>query len=148
KRILLEGDPARTIVEYAQAEYSDLILMPTHGYGPFRQLLLGSVTSKVLHDADCPVMTAAHSANPGPAESLSPKRILCALDLGPHSAKALDWAWRFAVDFGASLTLVHVIISLDPRTEEYYFAPEWRSYVVDRARTELRQLQDRVGTHA
>jgi nucleotide-binding universal stress UspA family protein len=55
KRILIEGDPARTIVEYAHSENSGLIVMPTHGYGPFRRLLLGSVTSKVLHDADCPV---------------------------------------------------------------------------------------------
>src|SRR5262249_10233420 len=148
KRVLLEGDPARTIVECAQAEHSDLILMSTHGYGPFRRLLLGSVTSKVSHDADCPVLTTAHTARPGPGESLSPKHILCAIDLGPHSAKALDWGSRFAVDFGASLTLVHVITSLDPRTEEYYFAPEWRSYVLDRARTEVRQLQELVGTHA
>jgi len=26
----------------------DLIAMPTHGYGPFRRALLGSVTAKVL----------------------------------------------------------------------------------------------------
>jgi|RhiMetdeSRZDD1v2_1073273.scaffolds.fasta_scaffold66228_3 nucleotide-binding universal stress UspA family protein len=148
KRVLLEGDPARKIVEYAQAEHSDLIVMPTHGYGPFRRLLLGSVTSKVLHDTDCPVLTAAHTANRGPGESISPKHILCAIDLGPHSAKALEWASRFAGHFGASLTLVHVITSLDPRTEEYYFAPEWRGYVLDRTRTEVQRLQDRVGTHA
>lgn len=35
KRVLLEGDPARTIVEYATEEHVDLIMMPTHGYGPF-----------------------------------------------------------------------------------------------------------------
>jgi hypothetical protein len=34
-----------------------MILMPTHGYGPFRQMLLGSVTAKVLHDSKCPVLT-------------------------------------------------------------------------------------------
>ena len=50
-RVLLEGDPARKIIESADSAGSDLILMPTHGYGPFRRMLLGSVTSKVLHDA-------------------------------------------------------------------------------------------------
>jgi nucleotide-binding universal stress UspA family protein len=148
KRVLLEGDPARMIVEYAQSEHSDLILMPTHGYGPFRRLLLGSVTSKVLHDADCPVLTTAHTANSAPGDCISPKHILCAVDLGPHSARALDWASRLAVDFGAKLTLVHVITSLDPRTEEYYFAPEWRSYVLDQARTDVQHLQGSIGTHA
>jgi nucleotide-binding universal stress UspA family protein len=56
KRILLDGDPSRRIVEWGLRERSDLIMMPTHGYGPFRRLLLGSVTAKVLHDTDCPVL--------------------------------------------------------------------------------------------
>ena len=46
------GDPATEIVRFAHNERVDLILMPTHGYGVFRRLLLGSVTAKVLHDAD------------------------------------------------------------------------------------------------
>src|SRR5271157_1875198 len=50
KRVPREGDPARAIVEYAESEHIDLIMMPTHGYGPFRRLLLGSVTAKVLHE--------------------------------------------------------------------------------------------------
>ena len=46
--------------KWAKANQIDLIMMPTHGYGRFRALLLGSVTAKVLHDADCPVWTAVH----------------------------------------------------------------------------------------
>ena len=52
---ILEGDPAREIVGFAHERKMDLIMMPTHGYGPFRRFILGSVTAKVLHDADCPV---------------------------------------------------------------------------------------------
>ncbi len=59
-RVLLEGDPARRIVEYAHEQQVGLIAMPTHGYGPFRRFILGSVTAKVLHDADCPVLTGVH----------------------------------------------------------------------------------------
>src|SRR5580765_8987033 len=84
KRVLLEGDPARKIVEYAHADNSNLILMPTHGYGLFRRLLLGSVTSKVLHDADCPVWTTAHTDEGHPGTPISLNHILCAIDLGPH----------------------------------------------------------------
>ena len=148
KRILIEGDPARTIVEYAHSEDSDLIVMPTHGYGPFRRLLLGSVTSKVLHDADCPVWTGAHLEEPPSAQPLSLSHILCAIDLGPHSAKALDWANQLATEFGSKLTIVHVVASLDPRTEDYYFAPEWRRLVTDRAKEDIEKLQRNVGTHA
>src|SRR5215813_10159269 len=60
KRILIEGDPARKLVEYASSHEMDLIVMPTHGYGGFRRFMLGSVTAKVLHDADIPVLTGVH----------------------------------------------------------------------------------------
>jgi len=148
KRILLEGDPAREIVEYAHKENSSLIVMPTHGYGRFRRLLLGSVTSKVLHDADCPVLTAVHTENVLPTMSLSLNQVLCAIDLGPHSGKTLAWAGCLASEFKAKLILVHVITSLDPRTQEFYFAPEWRTHVLDQARADIQQLQGKVGTHA
>ena len=136
----MEGDPAHTIVEYAHSENSDLIVLPTHGYGPFRRLLLGSVTSKVLHDADCAVWTGLHLEKKPSGEPLTLSHILCAIDLGPHSAKALDWANRLATEFGSKLTIVHVV-ALDPRTEDYYFAPEWRKYVIDRAKDDIEKLQ-------
>ena len=50
----MPGEPAREIVDFAAANQVDLVMMPTHGYGPFRQLLLGSVAAKVLHDAHVP----------------------------------------------------------------------------------------------
>src|SRR6185295_13696210 len=59
-RTVVTGDPAASIVEFAHREKPDLIVMPTHGYGPFRRLLLGSVVAKVLHDSEVPVWTGAH----------------------------------------------------------------------------------------
>src|SRR5580692_5393075 len=64
QRIAELGDPAQVITQFAHSEGVDLIMMPTHGYGPFRRLLLGSVTAKVLHDAQCPVWTGAHMEKP------------------------------------------------------------------------------------
>ena len=48
-------NPPIRIVSYAREHTIDLIMMPTHGYGPFRSLLIGSVTAKVLHDIELPV---------------------------------------------------------------------------------------------
>ncbi len=59
ERKLLKGDPARAIVQTAQAEKADLVMMPSHGR-TFNQFLLGSVTAKVLHGSECPVWTGAH----------------------------------------------------------------------------------------
>jgi nucleotide-binding universal stress UspA family protein len=147
KRVLVEGDPARKIVEYAHAENVGLIMMPTHGYGPFRRLLLGSVTSKVLHDADCPVWTGVHWENEE-VEPMDLGHIVCAIDLGPNSAQTLSWASQLATEFKARLSIVHVVGALDPRTEDYYFSPEWREYLMSKAREAIGAAQQSVGSQA
>jgi nucleotide-binding universal stress UspA family protein len=55
---LLEGPPAEAILRVAETRNSDLIVMGTRGLGSLRGLLLGSVSSKVVHHAHCPVMLA------------------------------------------------------------------------------------------
>jgi nucleotide-binding universal stress UspA family protein len=146
-RVLLEGDPARKIVEYAHSEHVDLIMMPTHGYGPFRRLLLGSITAKVLHDANCLVWTAVHTPDTvSGAHSAPPRRIACAVDLGPQSNSILSWASRMSWEFGASLSVIHVIASLDPRLEDYYLSPEWRGHLISEAKAELARLLETAGS--
>ena len=109
KRMLLHGDPALQIVDYARSEGSDLIMLSTHGYGPYRRFLLGSVTAKVLHDADCPIWTASHLENAPPVEKISIRNILCAVDLNSQGLKTLQWGARLAAEFQAHLTVLHVI---------------------------------------
>jgi nucleotide-binding universal stress UspA family protein len=104
----MDGDPAQMIVGLAH-EKADLIVMPTHGYGKFRQFILGSTTAKVLHDADCPVWTGVHLQH-APVRRDPPQRVLCAVDLGPQSSKTLFWAASLALEFGASLQLLHVTL--------------------------------------
>ncbi len=128
--VVLEGDPAGKIVQYAHANSIDLIMMPTHGYGPFRRFILGSNTAKVLHDADCPVWTGVHIAEvPAPAKRLD--RVLCAVDLGPASRRTLDWAAWLSCAFNAPLTVIH---AAPP-------CPDGTTFVADAARQELSRLQ-------
>jgi nucleotide-binding universal stress UspA family protein len=54
------GNPAKTIARVASASKVDLIMRPTRGCGGFPAFLLGSVTAKVLDDANFPVWTDAH----------------------------------------------------------------------------------------
>ena len=58
-------------------------MMPTHGYGKFRSLLLGSVTAKALHDAKCAVWTAAHSEGPESTKHVACKSVMGAIELAP-----------------------------------------------------------------
>ncbi|EMA62670.1 universal stress protein [Halorubrum lipolyticum] len=51
------GDPHATILEYADGNDIDLIVMGTHGRTGLDRYLLGSVTEKVVRMADPPVVT-------------------------------------------------------------------------------------------
>jgi nucleotide-binding universal stress UspA family protein len=48
-----EGSPARQIVELAQREGVDLIVLGSRGLGDVRSLVLGGVSHKVSHLAEC-----------------------------------------------------------------------------------------------
>lgn len=50
------GVPGETILDVAEEEESDLIVMGCRGFGTFRSLILGSVSSYVLQHAACPVL--------------------------------------------------------------------------------------------
>lgn len=54
--VVARGRPAKVIVEFAEAEKIDLIVMSTHGTGGWSHVLLGSVTERVLGVAPCPVL--------------------------------------------------------------------------------------------
>jgi nucleotide-binding universal stress UspA family protein len=45
-----------TIIEYAESEDVDLIIMGTRGRSGFAKLLLGSIASAVVTYSPCPVM--------------------------------------------------------------------------------------------
>lgn len=117
RTVLMEGDPATRIVEFAHQEEAGLIVMPTHGYGPFRRFILGSNTAKVLHDADCPVWTGVHLGEARP-DAMDLKRVLCAVDLGAQSVPALLWAEGLRKLFGARMTVMHATASVPPSENE------------------------------
>jgi len=50
------GTPAEAIVQYANEQNVNQIIMGRQGQGGLQSLLLGSVVNKVLHLASCPVL--------------------------------------------------------------------------------------------
>ena len=50
------GDPGREITAYAERVGADLIVIPSHGYGFIKHMLLGSVAERVVRLGRCPVL--------------------------------------------------------------------------------------------
>jgi len=101
------GDAAFKIVQFARTKRVDLIMMPTHGLGTFRTVLIGSVTAKVLHDSQCPVWTAAHAEVQSSPDV--PRTVLCAVDRTAETIKVMQWAAEYSQKMGATLKLLHVV---------------------------------------
>ena len=53
---ILEGDPVKQIVQFAEECAAGLIVMPSHGRGMLTEMLLGSTTYSVVRRASCPVL--------------------------------------------------------------------------------------------
>ena len=51
------GSPATNILDEAERETSDLIVMSTHGRTGIAHVLMGSVTEQVVRNAACPVFS-------------------------------------------------------------------------------------------
>jgi nucleotide-binding universal stress UspA family protein len=143
-RELVEGAAGECIVDFAANMESPLIMMPSRGHTRFRQLLLGSVTAAVLHDAVGPVWVDAHKGESTPSAGVH-HSILCAVDLGPKTADVLRTAVEFSAHLAASLHVVHSVPGIDPR---FPSGPADRAHalLVHNARADYPRYGSAVGT--
>ena len=88
------GEPAQTISRIATEEQADEIVMGSRGLGHWRGLVVGSVASRVLQQADVPV-TIVRAPSPVaasiPATSRDVHRVLLAVDGSRHSLRATQY---------------------------------------------------------
>ena len=54
--LVLKGDPAQSIVNFAEEQNVDMIVVGSHGIGGFERLVIGSVSEKVVRHAKVPVL--------------------------------------------------------------------------------------------
>jgi nucleotide-binding universal stress UspA family protein len=147
QRVVDVGDPVRNIISYVNNEKADLIMMPTHGRGPFRRFLLGSVTTKVLHDAPCPVWTSAHLDQDRPPAPPELRNLLCAVDLDENGVHTLRYAGGFARRMGATLTVAHAVPAVET-VPEAYLDRDLQLHLMEEARARLAEMQELAETRA
>jgi len=103
-----------SILSFAQARKTDVIVMGTHGRRGYDRLMLGSVTDRVMRRAPCPVLAVRKT----PHDSATGEerhhvhylnRILYCTDFSENAERALNYAISVTTEYGAELTLLHVL---------------------------------------
>jgi nucleotide-binding universal stress UspA family protein len=143
RRIVSNGDPGLCITDFARTDNVDLIMMPTHGHGRFRALLLGSVATKTLHDAPCAVWTASH-CNKLPATG-GWKRILCAVDTDEEGRKLIRKAAELSGNSETIVRLLHAVPP-PPAAGDPVADAGFVEFLLDAAKSAVAGMQTDAGT--
>jgi nucleotide-binding universal stress UspA family protein len=122
-----QGNTSDLILSCAQTHNADLIVMGTHGRRGFDRFVLGSTTDRVMRKACCPVQVVSNPAHnimtTGPDGRHRLNRIICCTDFSVNSERALQYALFVAEEYGAELTMLHVVEgALDLTTTEAIIA--------------------------
>lgn len=108
--IILAGDPAQEIVDYANKENIDLIVMSTHGRTGITRWALGSVADRVLRATRKPLaLIRARNIRPNTLPQNIINRILVTLDGSEQSEVVLPYVEELASRIKAEVVLLHVL---------------------------------------
>jgi nucleotide-binding universal stress UspA family protein len=102
--------PAQVILEYAEENDIDLVVMGTHGRRGLGHLFLGSVAEEVIRHTTCPVLTLKDQKTPVAVHKIN--TILVPIDFSPFTQKSLSVAKEMAVELSARLQLLHIVEEL------------------------------------
>jgi nucleotide-binding universal stress UspA family protein len=125
KTVCEEGEPYERIVDLADAENCDLIIMGRRGRRRLARALVGSVTARVIGYSRRDVLVVPKDAQVGW------QKILVATDGSKYSNAAIAKAIDFAKSYGGELKIVSVV---DVPSEFYAEAPQVVEEMVKKAR--------------
>jgi len=140
------GEAGTVLHEFVQQQGTDVVMLATHGRGPVRRFLLGSVAAKVLHDVSAAVWTGTGAILTDHTSNIPYKSILCALDDSEEAEGVLRVAASLAPSYEAQLSLVRVV-QMPPPTAELDFSP-YKKDIMNAADDGLRALKEKVGIDA
>jgi len=111
--LVKEGNAAKKIIETAEEEKADLIVLGRKGLSAIEKLFIGSVANQVLRSSPIPLLlTKKKTGKP------RFKKILVPTDFSEQEEVERDFAWKLAKGFDSALTLLHVL-----ELHDYEFTP-------------------------
>jgi nucleotide-binding universal stress UspA family protein len=114
------GNPARLILEEARRNQADLIVVGARGRGRVAEMVLGSVSHRVLMQAACPTLVARGEAKPA-------RRVLAAVEGKDDAERMIQWLRRHPFIDPVELCVLSVAVPL--RTGEPFMAAGIESWM-------------------
>ena len=119
--LVVEGNAAKKIIEVAEAQKVDLIVMGKKGLSALEKLFIGSIANQVLRNSPAPLLlTKKKSDKP------SFKKILVPTDFSDFEEIERDFAWKLAQGFDSELMFLHVL-----ELHDYEFSPRVLDEMLD-----------------
>jgi nucleotide-binding universal stress UspA family protein len=149
--VLLEGQPAPRIIEYAHTNNVDLIALSSHGEGGLSGWNIGSIVHKLVQRAHVSALIVRAYCSPAAnLTDLHYQRILVPLDGSPRADYAVGPAVRLAEYHHAQLILTHVVTKphlfphMPPRPEFADMVERLQEYNSREAAHYLEQMKTRL----
>lgn len=129
--LIKEGSAAKKIIETAEEERADLIILGRKGLSAIEKLFIGSVANQVLRNSPIPLLlTKKKRGKP------RFKKILVPTDFSEQEEIERDFAWKLAKGFDSELTLLHVL-----ELHDYEFTPQTLDEMFDAVMERLKRRE-------
>jgi len=133
KTIIKEGNASKMIIQTAEEEGADLIVIGRKGLSAMEKIFIGSVANQVLRNSHVPVLlTKKNKGKP------TFKKILVPTDFSPQEDIEQDYAWKLAKVFDSALTLLYVL-----ELHDYEFPPRVLEEMFDSVLKRLKRRKKR-----
>lgn len=111
KVVVLSGEAAGQVIDYARRERMDLLVIVSHGHSGIMPWTMGGTANKIIHEAPVPVLllraAAAKKRRPGSIFA----KLLLPLDGSAAGETALPYVLEIAAKLKSKVTLLSVIES-------------------------------------
>jgi nucleotide-binding universal stress UspA family protein len=105
---VLKGDPAEEILDYADRNKSDLIILATQGKSGVRRWALGNVANKIISATRKQVLLIRAKGGQPDVSKVKLTKVLVPVDGSPESESILRYITFLATELNLSLTLLHM----------------------------------------
>jgi nucleotide-binding universal stress UspA family protein len=111
KVVVLSGEAAGQVIDYARRERMDLLVIVSHGHSGIMPWTMGGTANKIIHEAPVPVLllraAAAKKRRPGSIFA----KLLLPLDGSAAGETALPYVLEIAAKLKSKVTLLSVVES-------------------------------------